>query len=218
MILGPDLTALILLLYVWLGGWAIWGLRRLEGPRALFPGGRAEGPSVFPRPLELLWLATTVLVVLFPVAAISFPQILLAPAATLRFEGDVILQVLGALLVAGSSVLVGSAFRALGRFTTVEIRLAPDQTIVRSGPYRWIRHPMYTANMLLSAGFALLFLSPLLLLPFGLILILALARAGAEERLFLSSPRFGGSYAAYRDKTGRFVPGFCPLRRRGGVE
>lgn len=32
-------------------------------------------------------------------------------------------------------------------------RLVPPQVVVTTGPYRWIRHPIYTSYMLLFAGY-----------------------------------------------------------------
>src|SRR5579859_7484061 len=47
------------------------------------------------------------------------------------------------------------AARTLGRFYTRTLRTAEDQTVIESGPYRWLRHPGYAADLLLWLGFGL---------------------------------------------------------------
>src|SRR5206468_2158934 len=43
---------------------------------------------------------------------------------------------------------------ALGASFTGEVRVRPDQRVVSSGPYRWVRHPSYTAGILMIVGMA----------------------------------------------------------------
>ena len=47
------------------------------------------------------------------------------------------------------------AIAALGRCLSHDGRGRPGQTVVSSGPYRWIRHPSYTGLLLVVAGFGL---------------------------------------------------------------
>ncbi len=184
------------------------------------PPTRGRGPGTGPtvaaggsRGLEALWLGSIAVVGLYPILVLLFPSRILAAPWALGFPADSIVQGIGFLLVLIAAVLVGWAFRSLGRFATVEIRLSQDHTIVREGPYARIRHPMYTANMLLSFGVALTFLSAVMLVPFLLIVGLAVMRARNEEALFRASPELGPSYASYVTETGRFLPlAACPRR------
>ena len=43
----------------------------------------------------------------------------------------------------------------LGRNVTPTAEVRPDATLVESGPYRWVRHPLYTSGTSLLAGAAL---------------------------------------------------------------
>jgi len=62
----------------------------------------------------------------------------------LRMAGVVVMW-LGLALRVGAIAALGGAFR-----TTVEVE--PGQTVVSTGPYRWIRHPSYAGLLLIVAG------------------------------------------------------------------
>jgi 2-amino-4-hydroxy-6-hydroxymethyldihydropteridine diphosphokinase len=107
------------------------------------------------------------------------------------------------LLVSGFVVMVWSA-RALGRGLTAVPEPVPGADLVVTGPYRWVRHPIYTAVVAVLSG-----TSALLAAPTGAILSFLLfgffaAKAGYEERrLRISYPQ----YASYRSRVrARFVP------------
>jgi len=76
--------------------------------------------------------------------------------------------------------------------------------LVEVGPYRWIRHPMYSAVLLLGLAAALSARNSLSawLLYFALCLVMN-AKAGLEERLMKLSHE---GYAAYCQKRRRFIP------------
>ena len=87
------------------------------------------------------------------------------------------------------------------------LRVLPEPTatapLVRSGPYRWIRHPMYSAGMLAALGWLLCDFSwPRLACWLALLPVLVI-KALCEERLLAA--KFA-DYAAYRAATWRFIP------------
>ena len=55
---------------------------------------------------------------------------------------------LGLALRVWAIAALGGAFR-----TTIEVD--PEQTVVSTGPYRWVRHPSYSGLLLMVAGFGL---------------------------------------------------------------
>ncbi len=125
---------------------------------------------------------------------------------TITFTGDAPLQVLGvvAWLLGGSLVLW--AGRALGRHTRLHIEVSKDHEMITSGPYRWIRHPMYTSLILINGGVALYLLNAAMA---GVALVtyaIALRRALNEEQLLSSPDAFGVAYGEYMARTGRFLP------------
>ena len=211
-----DLLLITFLLYVWLLGCVAWGRPHVGLALAPRSGGASVPGESFPLALEALWFGSTAVVLLYPIVALLGGSIVLSSGLTVRFPGEEAAQAVGIALVLTAGALVGWAFRSLGRFATVEIRLAPDHAIVRAGPYRWIRHPMYSANMLLSAGVTLVYLGLPLLVLFVVIVVLSLVRARVEERLFLRSPQLQREYTAYRAEAGRFFPLLRGRVRRSG--
>ena len=81
----------------------------------------------------------------------------------------------------------------------------PPRRFVASGPYRFVRNPMYLGALLVLSGFGLYTRSPSVL---GLVALAALF--AHLFVLFVEEPslsrRFGETYAAYRRVTNRWVP------------
>ncbi len=95
--------------------------------------------------------------------------------------------------------------RSLGQNFSTTLTIHKNQTLVTWGPYRWVRHPMYTSFVLLWIGF--LFLSTNWFI--GLTGILAflwaiVIRTPKEEQMMID--RFGDEYIAYMKHTGRYLP------------
>ena len=79
-----------------------------------------------------------------------------------------------------------------------------EHRLITHGPYRWVRHPLYSAGLLLCVSLTLL--TALWTLGVGMLIPLAvlLWRTPREEaRLFEA---FGDEYRAYMRRTGRFFP------------
>src|SRR5260370_12486664 len=81
-----------------------------------------------------------------------------------------------------------------------------DHALIESGPYRFVRHPVYVGYlaMLLGSGVASLNVCLWLLWPVSLLGILI--QAASEEHLLRE--RFGQAYERYVRRTGRLVPRF----------
>ena len=100
--------------------------------------------------------------------------------------------------------LVVWTFRSLGKNLTDTVVTRQVHTLVAHGPYRLIRHPLYTSVGLLTMGISLIAANWFLLLTgiavFGLLVI----RTATEEANLLA--RFGEGYRTYMHRTGRFLP------------
>lgn len=108
----------------------------------------------------------------------------------------------GILLIAGLTVAIMS-YRALGRNFRVFAAPRRSGTLVTTGIYSRVRHPMYTAVIVLFAGYIILFgslISVPLWLAFSTLYVI---KAIKEERII--TDRFP-EYEEYRERTGRFLP------------
>jgi len=118
----------------------------------------------------------------------------------------------GAGLAAVSTVLVAWVHRELGLNFSPQLRIRDGHRLITSGPYRYVRHPMYTAFILLFAGYLLLtrnlFISGMGLLTLVLVMIF---RTHKEEQMMLQ--RFGEEYRAYMANTPRYLPWVVSKRR-----
>lgn len=85
------------------------------------------------------------------------------------------------------------------------LHLRDEHSLVTTGPYRWVRHPMYTALFVFLAGLTLLTrnLIPGVAPAVGLAVLVAL-RVPREEAML--AERFGEAWEEYCRRTGRFVP------------
>ena len=95
-------------------------------------------------------------------------------------------------------------FSHLGNNVTPTVATRSFATLVTSGPYRWIRHPLYTMGMLAYLGFALLaqnwFIALMAVVSFSVLAI----RVPREEAKLVE--KFGDAYRGYIKTTGRFLP------------
>ncbi len=118
-----------------------------------------------------------------------------------------------AVTAAGAAVALVSIV-AMGRAWRIGIDPENRSELAERGPYRWVRHPIYTGLLLVLAGNVLIVPHPLID-AFALLTALGIAhQAHREERHLLRT--FGEPYARYVQRTGRFVPRLrTPIDRRG---
>ena len=107
-------------------------------------------------------------------------------------------------------VLLGVALRqwsvlTLGTFFTVQVQVRSDQTVVDTGPYRWVRHPSYTAIVMSFVGIGValenwLSLVVLIVVPsVGLVI-----RIRVEEKALLEA--LGEPYREFSATRARLIP------------
>ena len=171
------------------------------------------------RPVPLIGGAGSDLVQVLPFA---YP-VLVVVAPGWAYEGwlnwsseiDLFLQTVGLVLWAlGIAVGVWAA-RAIGGYGGVS-GVTEDHQLVSSGPYRYVRHPVYTAIIANALGTALVFRSYLLLAVAALSIVIHLWWAAAEEKLLSSPEGLGDAYRSYASQTGRFLPRVRRARRPAG--
>lgn len=84
-------------------------------------------------------------------------------------------------------------------------------THVSSGPYKYVRHPFYSAYIFCYLGLILIFFQSPLALLCGLLIFYYVRAARLEEKKFLASS-FASHYEKYQNKTGMFFPRIQVLR------
>ena len=160
-----------------------------------------------PRALHGVWVVVSVLVPLAMVLiAFVAPQLVYDTALNVSFPGDLALQLAGFALFGVAGILIIWSDRHLGRYMVVDIALARDHELITTGPYAYVRHPIYTAVLLLSLGTAFLTLHIVVTINFFIVLAFALWRSKLEEELLASEQAFGTRYGEYVRRTGRFLP------------
>lgn len=93
----------------------------------------------------------------------------------------------------------------LGRSWSDTPRMMKEQALITSGPYQFIRHPIYTAFILILGSTLFISANWLIGLTWAGMTILDIAsRIGFEESLMLEY--FGDQYREYMKKTGRLLP------------
>jgi protein-S-isoprenylcysteine O-methyltransferase Ste14 len=102
-------------------------------------------------------------------------------------------------------ILLQWAQNTLGKNWSDTPRLMKDQALVTAGPYHWIRHPIYTAFLLILGSTFFISANWMIgLCWFGMSAMEIISRIGFEEALMLES--FGDQYREYMNRTGRFLP------------
>jgi protein-S-isoprenylcysteine O-methyltransferase Ste14 len=146
---------------------------------------------------------TRVLIAISFGAAIAAARIATSMAPSLRIP--VAVQVVGVIVMwVGLATRVWAVAALGGAFrTTVEVD--PDQAVVSTGPYRWIRHPSYAGLLLILAGLGLalgnwLSAAACLALPLPALVW----RIHVEEAEL--SRVLGDAYRAYQTRTARLIP------------
>jgi protein-S-isoprenylcysteine O-methyltransferase Ste14 len=112
---------------------------------------------------------------------------------------------LGLLCLCAALWLFWRSHADLGRNWSASLKVRAAHTLVRTGVYRYVRHPMYSSFLLLAIAQALL-LSNWLADAAGLVAVglLFACRLLREERMMLD--RFGEDYRSYMSTTARIVP------------
>lgn len=96
-------------------------------------------------------------------------------------------------------------FRHLGTNVTATALTKDSHRLVTTGPYQWVRHPMYSIGMLLVASFAVLLQNAALLAWVGVFwvawttIVIPAEERGLEER-------FGDEYRSYRNRVRPMLP------------
>lgn len=107
------------------------------------------------------------------------------------------------LAVAGAVLCIYSRF-LLGRNWSATVQLKLDHELVQAGPYRLIRHPIYTGFLLLFLGNAVMVGDWRGLLAVAIVFVSFWRKLRLEEKWL--GEHFGPAYEAYRSNTKALIP------------
>lgn len=102
------------------------------------------------------------------------------------------------------AVLLYWLFSSIGSGITPTSATRKQHRLVTSGPYRWVRHPLYTVGSTMFVAFGMMadnwFIAVL-----GVLAFIAMAIRTPKEEANLIE-KFGAEYREYMQSTGRFLP------------
>jgi protein-S-isoprenylcysteine O-methyltransferase Ste14 len=128
------------------------------------------------------------------------------PFLPLDWRAQYFVATLIGVLVLASLIFVAAAVRTLGKQWSLQARVLEHHELIRHGPYRIVRHPIYTGmfGMLVAASLAYGHWLGLILAS-AVYYIGTVIRIRTEEKLLRE--QFGSAYEDYA----REVPAFVPL-------
>ena len=113
-------------------------------------------------------------------------------------------RVLGIGVAVVNDVLLYWLFSSIGSGISPTSATRKEHTLSTSGPYRWVRHPLYTVGAILFISFGMMadnwFIAAL-----GILAFIAMAKRTPQEEANLIE-KFGDEYREYMKHTGRFLP------------
>jgi protein-S-isoprenylcysteine O-methyltransferase Ste14 len=95
-------------------------------------------------------------------------------------------------------------FSTIGKNITPTVETRENHELVTNGPYRWVRHPLYSVGTSFFISLSVLAANWLMGLASLLVLAMLLVRLPKEEAKLIE--RFGNEYREYMKRTGRFFP------------
>lgn len=113
-------------------------------------------------------------------------------------------RVVGVALSLYAVIMLPWSSRVLGRSYAPGAAVLQDHSVVTSGPFQLVRHPIYSAVAALWLGAGLGALNWILLLVWPLVVVVVTKSARAEESMLLD--KFGDAYEQYAGDKGRLVP------------
>ena len=130
------------------------------------------------------------------------------PLFSLSIQTSYLLDVLGLILYAAGCLFMLWARRTLGKMwgisTSQQVKLFDDHQIIQSGPYAFVRNPMYFGWAVAMFGLILLYPVWMVLLMFLLSMVTFIGRAHREDAALAG--RFGEAWTEYKKRTKFLVP------------
>lgn len=180
---------------IFFSAYGLWVLGEFTGARfksAATASRRDRGSYALLK--ALLWISISADFFL----AFQFPRASISTHRVAVFFIGIALMILGMLFRV-------YAMRTLGRFFTYQVAIQPGQTVVQSGPYRFIRHPSYTGGLITLLGLAIARGNWAGIAVVMISMLIAYAyRISVEEDALITA--LGDPYRQYMRHTTRLIP------------
>ena len=96
--------------------------------------------------------------------------------------------------------------RHLDRQWSIALEIQEEHKLITTGPYRFVRHPMYLGIFIYTMGLMMISLDALVTLFFGFSILVNYMRIPREEQMLIE--KFGDEYLEYMKRSGRLLPRF----------
>jgi protein-S-isoprenylcysteine O-methyltransferase Ste14 len=126
---------------------------------------------------------------------VFFFMALISGDAVSGVPGLVVAQVIGLFVALGGALLSVWSLMQHGWRVSPFPKPVDGAQLVESGPYRYVRHPMYSGIVLFTLGVGLAYANPVVLLTSFTFLVFFMAKTGREEEMLVAGVP---GYRAYR--------------------
>jgi len=201
-----DLPGVLLTATIW-SYWLGVGLLILRTRRqthrfaGLVPEGRRE------QLMWIVWLPLVALWIVLPyLALVRGHGIVAATPDFTRGNGYAMLRWVAAIVALACLLLTSLCWARMGRHWRMDVPLKGELPLFTDGPFRYVRHPIYSLSMLLMICSAVV-VPTVPVLGIAIVhLVLMQLKARHEEQHLLRA--HGEAYRTYVARTGRFFPRF----------
>lgn len=162
------------------------------------------------------WLFTATFLIGFALSAVDHTNVTVALVQALGWGSSAIrVGFAVAALFVVLAALIRTWAAAYIQTSVVHDSRVHTERLVASGPYRYVRNPLYVGGLLLSIGFAMLASRIGAIVIIGGALAITLALISDEERQLTAAQ--GESYAAYLRTVPSLVPSLIPRVPRANL-
>ena len=156
------------------------------------PDRRSEAPTS--AMLHQALVAASLLIIVVPISGLTAR---IYPNANVVVASGLLLELFG-------FALAIAARRELGRNWSAEVRIAEGHALVHTGPYRYLRHPIYTGALCMYAGLTIVSGTLHAVLGLALVCLAYWRKTRLEERLL--ADEFGPRFEEYRRRSWAVIP------------
>ena len=160
-------------------------------------------PELLGRLLRIIWFPTVGAWIILPFVVATRPQLQLPFFLRPLLVGGVV-NYAAAMMVGACLAASWVCWRRMGKSWRMGINPNEKTTLIVSGPYAYVRHPIYALSTLMMFATIVAVPSPAMLAA-GLAHSLLLQWEARREEQYLLGVH-GETYARYRSATGRFIP------------